>query len=191
MGGTYTLRNSYEDLKAAIAFLRSEETAAKLRVDRNRIIVLGYSGGGPISVKAASEDAGIRALVLIDPVDVRHFKDISQQEYDYWVKWLDSLIGVHVSGKDAMAEIVRQVDFWDPISAVPSLSGKCVLAVMATRGDVADMAIKPPTFSEAMRSNERFSIVTLDTDHSFSDRRIALTRTVVSWAQGLSAKSCL
>jgi uncharacterized protein len=173
--------------------LRSEQTAAKLRVDRNRIIVLGYSGGGPIALKAASEDTGIRALVLIDTLDMRAFKDISPKEYEYWVKWLDSTIGVRVSGKDAMAEAMPQLDFWDPISAVAGLSGKCVLAVMATRGDVADLSvnIKPPTFADAMRGDERFSIVTFDTDHGFADHRVALTRTIVSWAQGLPAKSCL
>jgi uncharacterized protein len=193
MGGTYTMRNSYEDLKAAIAFLKSDEAVAKFRVDRNRLIVLGTSGGGPISVKAASENPEIRALILIDPVDMRHFKNVSQEEYDSWVKEYDSTIGVHVSGKDAMAETMPQVDFWDPVRAVPGLSRKCVLAVMATRGPVADWSvnIKPPTFAEAMRSNERFSVVTLDTDHAFGDHRIALMRTIVSWAQGLPSKSCL
>src|SRR5205807_2589444 len=117
------------------------------------------------------EDAGIRALVLVDPVDMRHFKDISPKEYEFWVKWFDSMIGIHVSGKDAMAETMPQLDFWDPISAVPGLSGKCVLAVMATRGDVVDLSenIKPPTFADAMRGDERFSIVTFDTGHAFAD----------------------
>jgi hypothetical protein len=113
---------------------------------------------------------------------VRHFRDISAKEYEYWVEWFDSTLGVHVSGKDAMAEQVQLVDFWDPIPAVPSLTGKCVLAVMAKRGVIADLSenIKPPTFAEAMRGNERFSLVTLDTSHGFDDHRIALTRTIVS-----------
>jgi pimeloyl-ACP methyl ester carboxylesterase len=193
MGGTYTKNNQLEDMKAAIAALRSEEAAAKFRVDRDRIIVLGYSGGGPIALKAASDDAGIRALVLIDPIDLRFLKDISAKEYESWVAMFDSLTGVRVSGKDLVAEEVRQLDFWDPIAAVPSLTGRCVLAVMATRGVIADLSKKigPPAFADAMRGNEKFSLVTLDTDHGFDDRRIALTRSIVSWAQGLQAKSCL
>ena len=40
------------------------------------------------------------------------------------------------------------------------------------------------SFSNAVADTAAFTEVSLDTDHSYSDRRIALTRTVLGWLEG-------
>jgi len=189
MGGYYTMMNSLEDLKAVIESLRTERAEKEWRVDRKRIILLGYSFGGPIALKAASQDPEIRALILMDASDLRFYKNLSPKDYEDGVSEIDTTFGVRASGKQVIDEIVAQQDFWDPIRSVRGLSGKCVLSVLATNGEAKHQF--PPYFTDAMRANERFTAVTLDTDHGFIDHRIALTRTVVSWAQGLWTQSCL
>jgi uncharacterized protein len=189
MGGTYTVMNSYEDLNAAIEFLRTEKAEKEWRVDPKRIILLGYSLGGPIALKAASQDRGIRAVVLIDPTDLRQFRNMTKKDNDEQIAYLGGVLGVRASGKQVVEEIVAQQGFWDPIAAVPGLSGKCVLTVWAAHGNGAEPIA--PYFADAMHANDLFVGPTLETSHYFTDRRIALTRIIVSWAEGLQAQSCL
>ena len=94
MGGTYTMMNSYEDLNAAIEFLRTEKAEKEWRVDPKRIILLGYSAGGPIALKAASQDRGIRAVVLVDPSDLRAYRNISKKDYDERIAHFGESLGV-------------------------------------------------------------------------------------------------
>lgn len=184
--GTFTLMHSFEDVNAAVGFLREEAHARQLRVDPGRIVLLGFSYGGPAVLKAAAADPRIRAVALIDGTDMRSDVDELKAHPQEAIAWMDSLLAVRLgSGKAVTDEIVSQADWWNPATAKEGLAGKHVLLVVASRGTGAEPVARP-TMAEMFKDSARLTAVMLDADHGFSDRRIALTRTVLSWAQGLS-----
>ena len=54
-----------DDVAAAVEFLRSPAAAAKFRVDRDRLVLLGFSAGSHLSAHAL--EPGVRAAVLVYP----------------------------------------------------------------------------------------------------------------------------
>ena len=184
--GTFSLMHSLEDVQAAVAFLRDATNAGRLRVDAGRIALLGHSYGGPVVLQAAAQDPLIHAVAVLDGTDMRADVRELRSEPEPAIAWMDSLVAVRLaSGGRALAEeIVSQQAFWDPVRAAPGLAGKRMLMVVATRGTGAEPPVSP-SLQEIFAARSRLTSLTLDSDHGFSDHRIALTRAVLAWAQAL------
>ena len=183
--GTYTMTNALRDVMAAIAAIRLEVTAKKMRVDPKRIILLGYSLGGPLVLRAGG-DSDIRAVAVIDGTDPRdEFAAIDTAAgYDRAVSFFESSSAVRVaSAKVVVDELRAQWSEWDPINAAPGLAGKDVLLLYAAKGN-GDTRVKP-ALRDALAGKARLTDVTLDTDHSFLDHRVALIRAVLRWLGSL------
>jgi uncharacterized protein len=184
--GTFSLMHSLEDVQSAVAFLRDAANAGRLRVDPERIALLGYSYGGPVILQAAAQDPRILAAAMLDGSDMRSDVQELRDTPGPAVAWMDSLLPVRLaSGGRALAdEIVSQQAFWHPAHAAQGLAGKRVLLVVATRGTGAEPPVSP-SLQEIFGARSKLTAVTLDTDHGFSDQRIALTRTVLAWMEAL------
>jgi hypothetical protein len=83
-------------------------------------------------------------------------------------------------GAALVAELKANAERWDLIGQASALRNRAVLLVASTnRADHASLV-------EALRaaSAQRVTAHVWDSDHSFSDRRIALARVVVDWLRG-------
>lgn len=182
--GTFSLMHSLEDMQAAVDFLRDASNTGRLRVDPERIALMGYSYGGPVVLQAAAQDARIPAVAVLDGTDMRSDVQELRDTPEPAVAWMDSLVPVRLAsgGRALTQEIVSQQAFWDPAHAAAGLAGKRLLMVVATRGTGADPPISP-SLQEIFGTRSQLTSVTMDTDHGFSDHRIALTRTVLAWMQ--------
>lgn len=186
-GGVFTLMNAFEDVQAAVAFVRKEGEAGRMRIDPNRILLLGYSYGAPVVLKAAAEDPAIRAVASIDGTDMRANVAILRSHGQQAAAWLESLGMIRFeSGRAFVEEVVAQADQWDPAARVAGLAGKEVLMIAATRGTLKD-GVPRPSMEELFGAGSRVTALVLDTDHEFSDRRIALARAIVQWARATHA----
>jgi len=183
--GNFTLRHSYEDVEAAVRYLRSEDVMKRHRVDPERIVLIGFSWGGPAVLKAAAADPRVRAVALLDGTDMRSDVDDLRAHPQEAADWLASYPAVRTTSPRAVVdEIVAQADFWNPLGARQGLHGKDVLVVVATQGTGAE-APQVPSLQEMFRDVARVEAVTMETTHGFDDHRLALTRTVVEWAARL------
>jgi uncharacterized protein len=184
-GGTYTLMNSFRDVVAAIAFIRAEDMTKRMRSDPKRIILLGYSLGGPIVLRAGA-DPDIRAVALIDGTDVRDFFAglDTPSGYEEATSRMESGDGVRVvSGQAVVDELRAQWDDWNPIRAALALAGKDVLLLDSSEGN--DSPDVKPSLSEALQGGTRLTQIRLESDHFFVGHRVALTRAVLSWLGSL------
>jgi len=82
-----------------------------------------------------------------------------------------------------LRERMTHVDEWDLMHAVPSLAPKSILLIAAQRDQVAAIAQHhAPLVAALERLNPtRVTALVLDSDHNFSDKRVALTRAILSW----------
>jgi pimeloyl-ACP methyl ester carboxylesterase len=93
------------------------------------------------------------------------------------------------TGRELVAEGIAHADEWDLTRVAAKLSDRPILFVAGTRDKTVPIDTNHrPIFAAAQRAgNQEVTEVILDADHAFSDKRIALIRAVVGWADRAAA----
>jgi len=180
--GDFSIGNAMDDAAAALAFARSAD-AAKLGIDGRHIVLAGHSMGGATAFMTAAGATGLDGLILIDawniaataretsrPALVAGFDDFG-----------NALHGA--SPESAADEVLARGGAWDLVAVAPRLTGFPVLTVTALHGGAVDN--RPVAAALRKAGNRRVTTIEMDTDHPFSDHRIALGSAVVRWLQNL------
>lgn len=181
MKGEFSLENSYQDLVAATNFLRSYRTSQNMLVDPNNILVYGYSLGGPIVMRLAAQDSLIRGVMQIDGVDARNYVKMGKLPVQEGGDDMANPAVPLANGRKMAADVIDHYADWDPAQYRAGLAGKDVLLVWASQGNGHDTSQFGATLRELVGDKARVTEKSLDTNHDFSDQRITLARTVLSW----------
>jgi pimeloyl-ACP methyl ester carboxylesterase len=185
--GNFSFAHAVEDARNAMAFLHRPETAARYRIDPRRIAVAGHSMGGFMAARAGA-DGGVVGTALIDAWDigaeratvadpVRRQALIDQELRDD----LPPLAGTSVDA--ILAEIAAPGDALSLRALLPALARRPLLILGARRGggsESEDYARRARAAGGRMVTS-----AVMDTDHSFSDHRIALAAAFVDWLESL------
>jgi len=185
-GGIFSLPNSLEDVAAAFRYLRTADTAKRYRVDSHRIALLGHSLGGWAALMGAAADPSIECVGGIEVANMGAYgrqmrtdtkaRDAFQQ---YFI-WLAEPGGpLHADGRRLITSIETNADAWDVTTKGAALGGRTLLLLDNTQNKGHADLVRALNGAGAQHLTE----LVWDTDHSFSDRRIALARTVVGWLQ--------
>ncbi|MGW2284174.1 alpha/beta hydrolase family protein [Streptomyces phaeochromogenes] len=188
VGGTYAWRHILEDSARVIAALREPDTVAEYRLDPERLAVVGHSLGGFAALMTAAADSQVCAVASvagfdlgtvgarcrIDPVARAAFVSAFEGE-------LLPLRGT--SGEALVSEMESAGGEWSLARLAPRLADRPVLLVGTGRDDVAPVQIHHDPVVAAYRS---YAVPRLEhrvfmTDHSLSDCRVALARTVIDF----------
>jgi uncharacterized protein len=185
--GRFSFANAIEDADSQVDWITAPEIAAKYRVDPTQLILIGHSVGGFMALSAAAHNPKISAAILISAASIGHrFVTFKQEDRDRAVASyikntnpanLLPLAGVTPEGLGA--EIFEHRKEWDFITLAPSVGKRPVLLITADDGSGPD--------SEALfqflkhRGNTQSAHVEFKTDHSFSDHRIVLETTIITW----------
>jgi diadenosine tetraphosphate (Ap4A) HIT family hydrolase/acetyl esterase/lipase len=181
--GKFSFANSRADAEAALAFLRDPANVAKYRIDPTRIVVAGHSMGGFMAADAVAGDPKAAGAILIDAWD------IGKQKADL----------VDPAKRKTALENLR--DSTPPLAGtsaellakeIETTSAKLDLEALSAR--IADRPVlmigaehagAPTTrkLAAAARQAQAKALTEtyMDTDHSFSDSRIALEAEVLRW----------
>jgi pimeloyl-ACP methyl ester carboxylesterase len=181
--GTFTFDHTVEDAAAVLAFLRDTANVRALAVDTSRIVVGGHSMGGWVAALTASRDARLRGAVLISTADIGLVGATLKPEEatGMMAESMESLAGgtAETFGADlrAGAEHRRLASAARGLARMPML--------VLTSAD--SLAPHSDSLVAAVRrlGNTRVATMYRDTDHSWSDRRIALESAVVRWLDRL------
>ncbi|HEX5237167.1 MAG TPA: alpha/beta fold hydrolase [Sphingomicrobium sp.] len=181
--GNFSISNSMEDTTAALDFARSP-AGAKFGIDPRYIVLAGHSMGGTTAEMTAAGATGLDGLILIDPWNPTGATSKGAATRDQLVRGFDDFgNSLHGASRESVAdEVVANRSKWDLVAAAHRLRGLPVLMVGARYG----IGERDQPIITAMKSaGARLTPVMMDTDHSFSDHRIALSEAVVTWLQSL------
>lgn len=185
--GSFSFAHAAEDARNALAFLRRPEYAARYRIDTRRIAVAGHSMGGFMAARA-SAGGGVLGTALIDAWDIAGERatvadPVRRQAFiDEELRGdMPPLAGTSIDA--ILAEIAAPGDALDLRALLPALARRPLLILGARRGGGSDSEDFARRAREA--GGQRVTSSVMDTDHSFSDHRIALAGALVSWLESL------
>lgn len=176
--GQFRFAGNLEDAEAVLAFVRDTANARLLGIDPRRIVVGGHSMGGWVTVHTVTHHPELLGAVLVSAADMgtlgsRHGNALEAFMADN----MESLSGVT---PQSMADDLRQTsERFRFDAAAPGLAHTPLLVLTADDGLTpdADRLVK----QLRALGNSRITQVHLATDHSYSDKRIALESAIINW----------
>ena len=187
--GTFSVRNVLEDADAAVAFVRRPDIAGKFGIDTRRIVLGGHSMGGFASAAHARSDAHLSGVVLIDAWNVGatgdEFAKVTGAAREALVNREFDDLGNSLHGAtptSIAAELVAHRAEWNFMFWAKGLT-RCPLLVIGASQAYGEA--NRQLADAVSRDGGKVTALTLASDHSFQDHRIALAAAVVDWLQKL------
>ncbi len=185
--GTFSFQHVLQDVGAALSFLRGKRKARRLGVDIDRIVLIGHSMGAWAALLTGLIDENLKDICAIAPFNFsqlgRFARDnLSRKLIERDLKeMIRPLKGITVD--DIYDEIWEAGDDFDISLRCSYLKDKRVLLVGAERDTVSLPEFHHQPVLEALKGNQQVDLtdVMIDSDHSFTDRRITLSRAILEW----------
>jgi uncharacterized protein len=181
--GSFRFAQNLEDASAVLAFLRGPSNAAKFGIDPKRIAIAGHSMGGWVVAHTAARDRNLSGAILISMADMGLVAGRPRaQAVAAMADDMETL--ADVTAESMVDELAAHAKEFGVTGTAAGLAQIPVLAItandhLAAQTDALVAAIKA-------RGGTRVTAAHWDTDHSYSDRRIALESLVVTWLSGLN-----
>jgi len=185
--GIFSFTNAAEDAFNALLFLEEASTVAKYRIDTSAIVVAGHSMGGFMAAEAAAAEPRVAGLFLIDPWDpAQTVASLATPQGE--AGWKAEVAGdlpplSGVSYDSLTAEIKGDTQKFDLGRKLVGYGRRPLTIIGADRG-IGAMARK--VGADAQSANPNTRLMVWPTDHSFSDKRIALADALVRFLAGVA-----
>jgi pimeloyl-ACP methyl ester carboxylesterase len=190
--GDFSFTHSTEDVASAIAYLREPANAAKLRVDAKRIVLIGHSMGGFMTLYGGAHDNGVMAVGVISAANFGAMASAMTAGYGESgattklaaVLAANGMAPLHGCTAESLAqEALAHRAEWGYEGFAKALASRPVLVISSDDG----LAGQSKTFADLLHKDgdSRVTEVHLATDHAYSDQRIALEAAVLTWLAGL------
>ena len=186
-GGSFSRTHALEDVGAALRWVRSPAVARQFGIDTSRVALIGHSMGGWLALMSAAADPKVACVGALDARNIGAYGRQLQRDRaaeSARVAADDSLTAPgEGGGATLVTEMKANAERWDVTGHARALSDRPVLLVAATfKADQDSLAA-----ALGRTGARRVTALAWATDHSFSDRRIALARTVVDWLRSACA----
>jgi pimeloyl-ACP methyl ester carboxylesterase len=187
--GVFSIAHVLEDVDAAVAFVRQPDIAAKYGIDTHRIVLGGHSMGGFATAAHTRTDDHLLGAVLLDSWNAGATGDElgkeSPAELEKSAPERFDDLGNSLHGATPLSTarevIAHRVD-WNYVSWAKSLTHCPMLIVGASKAG----GEQNRKLAEAVTAaGGKVTALTLQSDHSFQDHRIALAGIVVDWLDQL------
>ena len=177
--GSFRFAQNLEDADAVLAFLREPANARSLGIDTTQLVLAGHSMGGWVTVRTAAHQHGLRGIVLISAADMARPNATRERVTAMMATDMESLAGT--TPRQMADEVMQHAAAWQFATAYDSLAGTPMLVV--TSDDNLAPQNDALVAAERARGNRHVTTAHFATDHSYSDKRIALESAVIRWLQ--------
>ena len=180
--GPFRFAQNLQDADAVLAYLRDPSNASKLGVDPKRIAIAGHSMGGWVVAHTASHDHALMGAILISMADMGLVGDRPRaQAVAAMADDMETL--ADVTADSMVDELASHAKEFVVAGTAPGLAQIPVLVITAND----HLAGQADSLVAAIKSKGgKVTAMHLDTDHSYSDHRIALENIVITWLSGLN-----
>jgi pimeloyl-ACP methyl ester carboxylesterase len=185
--GSFSFSHAREDVVSALQFVRTQRFAKRFRADPSRVVLIGHSMGGFLALNVGSTDPKLSCVASLAGANLGLFGAAAAdkaQRADLEKTlggWSGPIRGT--TGKKLVAELAANAARWDTTQTAAKLATRPVLLVAGVRDTVTPPPLHhdPLVAALAAAGSTQAESVVLDTDHAFSDKRVALTQAVVEW----------
>ncbi len=182
--GTFSFANAQEDVLSAIGYLRTPDVARHLRIDPAHIALVGHSMGGWLAFLGAAADPTIACVGGIEASDMTYVRGEltpSRRTDSTFIVYANMLTApggpLRASSDSLLASLRANAETWTLPHHAAELSGRTILLLDNNRN--AGHARLVASLRQAGAKHLTEEVWT--TDHTFSDRRIALAHRVLDW----------
>jgi len=196
-GGDYAFAHVLEDVASAVAWTRSPERDPALRIDPERVALVGHSLGGFAALRVGAESEGVDCIASLAGANLaghgQRLRDGDEGYADTLAGRFQTLVAPlrGTSGEALAAELGASVGDFDVLRLAPALARKPLLLVAGERDAVVPPAEAHDPLVTTLEAMAPISLTALrlDADHAFSQKRVALARALVAWLNGPCARA--
>ncbi len=188
--GTFSFTHVLQDVDSALFFMRSENACKLYCVNPQEIVLIGHSMGGFAALMTAAKDPSIYATASIAGVNMGQFsrtiETLKNREITLTALEQSILPLQGTSPEKLVCELSLNAESWDLLNYTKELSRHPLLLIGANRDETAPIDLHYWPLVRALGAEHAdFTHAVLDADHMFSEKRIALARTLLSWLESL------
>ena len=190
--GDYLWSNLVDDASSSIKFIRSNFAQDNFRIDPNKIVLIGYSMGSFAALFNTIMDDEIKYTVSISGFNAGVFGELIESDkiiYDYSMAHMQPAMDfVKCNSADILLnELITNKKEWNILNHLEKLSNKNLLVIGARFDSTTPLEIHHKPLISALKTANVKNVkeVILETEHSFSDKRIALARIISDWLSGI------
>jgi pimeloyl-ACP methyl ester carboxylesterase len=184
--GVFRFDNTLADAAALLTFLRDPANSRALGVDTTRLVLAGHSMGGWVTAMTAARDRGLAGAILISAANMGAEGAVTREQATAMMADnMESLAGgtAQTFGDDLRAG--AEARHWSH-----AVSGLARLPLLVLTSDDGLAPGADSLVTDLRKAGDRqVTVVHEATDHSWSDRRIALESAVLRWLQQLPARA--
>jgi dienelactone hydrolase len=184
--GDFSFGHVLEDVRAALAWVRSN--AEIYRADPDRIALVGHSMGGWASLMTASADSSLLGAASLAGWNIGAEASLLSADPRAQARLLgmfdESMGPLRPSYPETLLDEMRQLGAdWDVEQLAAKLADRALFVAAGSRDAEVPPARHHIPLVDALRAAgaSRLTELVLDTDHAFSDHRIALARATLDW----------
>ena len=196
--GDFSFTHGVEDVDAAIDYLRTPANAAKLRADPNSLIIAGHSMGGMFSAILGAEhakDPWLKAVVLISAANMagRTLPAVQAHQQDAVLPQVAKALASNglsplagCTAESLAKELFANAAAWNIPDLAPRLAAHPIVVISSDDGNTATTDILIANLTKL--GDTQVKAVHIPTDHSYSDHRIALQKSILEGLANLHTK---
>jgi pimeloyl-ACP methyl ester carboxylesterase len=164
--GSFRFAQNLEDADAVLAYLRDPANAARLGIDPKRIALAGHSMGGWVTAQVAAHDHALLGAILISAADMGGGADVRPRA---------DVVAMMKDDMESLAGVTAE-----------SMADEVITHAKEFRfsGNVDGLA-QIPLLVLSAEGNKQVTAIHIATDHAWSDHRIYLESTIITWLSTL------
>ncbi len=197
-GGTFSFAHGLEDARAALAWVRSAENAAKYHFDPARLALVGHSFGGWLALMTAGSEPTTVCVAALAAWNIgwdgKRFATHETERQASLADLRDTADPadgpIRARPEDLQREIAQNAAAWDYLGQAAALRGRPMLLMASTRDTPDEDIAMHEQLAQALRAagNKDVLVAKFEDDHSFSSHRLAVADALIGWLRADCAR---